>query len=103
MRGAENPRVFGSVTRGTDTPESDVDILVTVAPERVWELVNLAEDLSDLLGVHVDVVSEGGLKAKHAQLLRDARPIRRQTAPARTRRLRRSIAHCLTWLSTVRL
>lgn len=73
--GAKNPRVFGSVARGTDTPDSDIDILVAVAPENVWTFVNLSEDLSTLLGVRVDVVSEGGLRPKHDRVLRDARPL----------------------------
>lgn len=73
--GAERPRVFGSVARGTDTPDSDLDILVKLTPEHVWTFVNLPEDLSELLGVRVDVVPEGGLKTKHAQILRDAKPL----------------------------
>lgn len=74
-RGMENPRVFGSVARGTDIAGSDVDLLVRVPEGRAWDFLGLSEELSDLLGVHVDVVSEAGLKPKHAQLLRDARPL----------------------------
>lgn len=74
-RGAANPRVFGSVARGTDTPESDVDILVTVKPENAWEFVGLGRELSELLGVRVDVMSDGGLKEKHSHLIREARPL----------------------------
>ncbi|MDR0959256.1 MAG: nucleotidyltransferase domain-containing protein [Propionibacteriaceae bacterium] len=73
--GAELPRVFGSVARGTDTPESDLDILVRIRPEKAWDFVSLPRELSDLLGVHVDVVSEGGLKPKHHALLAEARPL----------------------------
>jgi predicted nucleotidyltransferase len=74
-RGGENPRVFGSVARGTDSAGSDIDIVVSVKPDRAWEFVSLPRELSELLGVHVDVVSEGGLKPKHAALLADARPL----------------------------
>ncbi|MGO1948485.1 MAG: nucleotidyltransferase family protein [Mycobacteriaceae bacterium] len=73
--GSENPRVFGSVATGTDTSDSDIDILVKVDPEHAWSFVNLSEDLSELLGVPVDVVSEGGLKPKHEKLVQDARPL----------------------------
>lgn len=73
--GAENPRVFGSVARGTDTVNSDIDLLVRVPPGCAWNFLVLAEDLSDLLGVRVDVVSERGLKPKHAQIIRDAKPL----------------------------
>ena len=51
-RGA-NPRVFGSVARGEDTEESDLDILVDPAgqdePVRSWR--DLQFELSELLGV----------------------------------------------------
>ena len=73
--GAENPRVFGSVGRGTDTPSSDIDILVSVAPEHAWGFVSLSRELSELLGVRVDVVSDRGLTSKHAEIVREARPL----------------------------
>jgi predicted nucleotidyltransferase len=73
--GAENPRVFGSVTRGEDGPGSDVDLLVRVDPVNAWRFVSLASALEELLGVPVDVVSEGGLKGKHAALLAQAVPL----------------------------
>lgn len=73
--GGENPRVFGSVARGTDTPESDLDLLVAVPPSRAWDFVSLPWELSELLGVHVDVVPEGGLSAKHVAILAEARPL----------------------------
>ena len=73
--GLRNPRVFGSVARGTDAPGSDIDILVDVPLESAWTFVSLPRQLSELLGVHVDLVSERGLKAKHSQLLEEARPL----------------------------
>ncbi|PFG42296.1 hypothetical protein ATJ88_0953 [Isoptericola jiangsuensis] len=73
--GGLNPRVYGSVARGDDTPASDLDLLVTVPPEAAWTFVSTARELSELLGVHVDVVSDGGLKEKHQQLLDEAVPL----------------------------
>lgn len=67
--------MFGSVARGTDAAGSDLDILVSVRPDRAWDFVSLPRELSELLGLHVDVVSDGGLKPKHAALLADARPL----------------------------
>lgn len=32
--GAENVRLFGSVVRGEEGPESDIDLLVTAGPQR---------------------------------------------------------------------
>jgi predicted nucleotidyltransferase/DNA-binding XRE family transcriptional regulator len=73
--GGRNPRVFGSVARGEDTPASDLDLLVTVPPEAAWTFVSTGRELSELLGVHVDVVSEGGLKEKHRAILDEAVPL----------------------------
>ncbi|GAA4729650.1 hypothetical protein GCM10023216_21480 [Isoptericola chiayiensis] len=73
--GGTNPRVFGSVARGTDTPASDLDLLVTVSPDAAWTFVSTARELSELLGVHVDVLSDGGLREKHRGVLDEAVPL----------------------------
>lgn len=58
-----DPRVFGSVARGEDVPGSDVDHLVRFdARASLYDLVDLQASLEELLGVSVDVVSEGGLR-----------------------------------------
>ncbi len=60
--GARNVRVFGSIVRGDDTPDSDVDFLVEVGPNRSFFFPGgLVADLEDLLGRRVDVVTEKGL------------------------------------------
>ena len=67
--GAFFVRVFGSVSRGEQKTNSDVDFLVRFEPERsLLDHAGLIEDLGMLLGVHVDVVDEGGL----SPYLRDA-------------------------------
>jgi predicted nucleotidyltransferase/DNA-binding XRE family transcriptional regulator len=61
--GASNVRVFGSVARGQETPESDVDILVDLAPQTsLVTLGRLERALSDVLGVPVDVVPAHDLR-----------------------------------------
>jgi predicted nucleotidyltransferase len=56
-RGATNVRVFGSVARGEAGPESDVDFLIDLAPERtLFDLSGLILELEDALGRKVDVV-----------------------------------------------
>lgn len=58
-RGAA-PLVFGSVARGTDSPESDVDLLVTFAEDAgITDLLAMEDALAALLTVPVDVVSAG--------------------------------------------
>ncbi len=60
--GARNIRVFGSVARGEEGPDSDLDFLVDLEPHRnLFDLGNLVMDLQDLLGRKVDVVEPEGL------------------------------------------
>lgn len=61
--GAYNVRVFGSVARGEAAPDSDIDLLVSFGKgANLYELSNLWQDLRDLLGREVNVISEGGLR-----------------------------------------
>ncbi|MBI3941710.1 MAG: nucleotidyltransferase family protein [Chloroflexi bacterium] len=60
--GAYNVRIFGSVARGEAGPESDLDLLVEMAPDHSpWFPAGLILELEDLLGQKVDVVTENGL------------------------------------------
>lgn len=60
--GARNVRIFGSVARGDDDKKSDVDFLVEMKPGRsLLDLVALNDDLEQLLGRPVDVVTERGI------------------------------------------
>lgn len=73
---AVDVRVFGSVARGDDVPGSDVDLLVRFSPKAsLFDQVQLAQDLQDLLGVRVDVVSEAGLRDGHDEIRAQARPL----------------------------
>jgi predicted nucleotidyltransferase len=61
-RGAFNVRVFGSIARGDEREDSDVDFLVDMEAGRsLLDLGGLLMDLQDLLGRKVDVVTEKGL------------------------------------------
>ncbi len=60
--GARNVRVFGSVVRGESGALSDVDLLVEMEPGRsLIDFVGLWQDLEDMLGSRVDVLSDGGV------------------------------------------
>lgn len=62
QHGARNVRVFGSVARGEDRPDSDVDLLVDVEPGRsLLDVIALEQDLEVLLGRPVDVQTDAGL------------------------------------------
>jgi uncharacterized protein len=55
--------VFGSWARGEQTPESDVDLLVTFSePVGYFELLALEDALDDLLSTHVDLATPGALR-----------------------------------------
>lgn len=75
--GARDVRVFGSVARGEERPDSDVDVLVTLEPGRtLLDLARLELRLEGLLGRPVDVVTEAGLREPvRAAALRDAVPV----------------------------
>jgi uncharacterized protein len=60
--GARNVRVFGSMARGDDRPDSDVDLLVDIEPGRtLLDVIALEQDLEELLGRPVEVLTDGGL------------------------------------------
>jgi len=63
--GVRSLGVFGSYVRGEERPGSDVDVLVEFednAKPSLFGLVALQEELSDALGVKVDLVEKKGLK-----------------------------------------
>lgn len=60
--GARDVRIFGSLARGEPGPESDLDLLVHMEAGRSYlDLVALWQDLEELLGKKVDVISDGGV------------------------------------------
>ena len=68
--GASNVRVFGSVARGEATPESDIDLLITVQDGvSMFDLVGLWLDLQDLLGRNVSLVTDDPLP-RHERFMR---------------------------------
>lgn len=74
--GVQNPRVFGSAARGEDRPGSDLDLLVTVpAGKGLFALLGFGRAAEAVLGVHVDVVTDGGLGEHHTEISEDAVPV----------------------------
>ena len=61
--GVSNLRVFGSVARGEDRPDSDVDLLADLPPGlSLFGLSRLEADLEGILGTRVDLSPAAGLK-----------------------------------------
>lgn len=53
--GVTSMRLFGSMARGDNRPDSDVDVFVEMPP-RIFQIVGLQQFLEDMLGVAVDVI-----------------------------------------------
>jgi RNA polymerase sigma-70 factor, ECF subfamily len=75
--GVENVRVFGSEARGESGPESDVDLLIRLAPGRGFrDLMDFCDEIERALRRKVDVVVEDGLSPLIRQrVLREAVPL----------------------------
>jgi uncharacterized protein len=57
--------VFGSVSRGTSGPDSDIDILVRYyKTPGLFDFLSLKKYLETIMGKPVDLVTEGALKKK---------------------------------------
>ncbi len=74
---ASNPRVFGSVARGEDTEESDLDILIDpTSNTTLFDIGGIYNDLTSLLGVEVDILTPNSLPEKFRdRVLAEATPI----------------------------
>jgi predicted nucleotidyltransferase len=59
--GIEKIGLFGSVARGTETPESDVDIVVKFKTPIGFKFIALVEYLENLLNSKVDVLTLDGI------------------------------------------
>ncbi|MFW0792490.1 nucleotidyltransferase domain-containing protein [Gordonia sp. CPCC 205515] len=68
--GLGDVRVFGSVARRADGPDSDLDIVVARAfGIGLLEIAAFAAEATELLGMEVDVVTDGGLPEGHEILV----------------------------------
>lgn len=66
--GARNPRLFGSVARGEDGPDSDVDLMIDLPRGLgIFTLMRIQDEAEKLLGVRVDVVAANGMPPEVVQ------------------------------------
>ena len=57
--------LFGSTLRDDFRPDSDVDLLVVFEPPNpwtLWDFIDMREELAQIFGRHVDLVSKKGLR-----------------------------------------
>ena len=75
--GVRNVRVFGSMARGDADDASDIDLLVSLAPDKTGlALGALLMDVQSLLGRRVEVLTESGLHpAIRDRVLKEAQPL----------------------------
>lgn len=69
--------IFGSVARGDERPDSDIDFLVELAPDaRPFEILAIGAALEAALGVKVDVGTSGSLRPRlRDEVLAEAVPL----------------------------
>lgn len=76
QHGVSNVRVVGSVARNEATPDSDVDLLITIPLRSVFDLVGLWLDLQELLDYDVSIIPDSTPNEAFMQsLLEDAVPL----------------------------
>ena len=64
-RGVAHAALFGSVARGDDRPDSDIDIMVEIAPDArmdVFRYIGIVHMIEDLFPVRVDVSNRDAQK-----------------------------------------
>ncbi len=74
---ARNARFFGSVLRNEDVEGSDLDILIdTTSETTLFDVGAIQAEISELLGVEVDVLTPGALPEKwKMDVLSRAQPV----------------------------
>jgi predicted nucleotidyltransferase len=75
--GASNPRLFGSVARREDRPESDIDFLIDMESGRsLVDLIGLQHALESRLGRRVDLLTPAALnRHMRERILAEARSL----------------------------
>ena len=67
--------IFGSALRADFRPDSDVDVLVSFAPEAtvsLFDMVNMQDELKQIFGRDVDLISKHGVENSRNYLRRKA-------------------------------
>ncbi len=77
--GVKDIRVFGSVVRGEDAPESDIDLLINMCKGKdLFDMIDFKLETEDMLNIgrELDVVPENGLyHLLREPILSEAQPL----------------------------
>lgn len=61
--------VFGSVARGQNTPNSDLDLLINLeSPIDLFKFMEIWDDLEDLLKIKIDLVTDKALRGSNKRV-----------------------------------
>ena len=63
--------IFGSYARNEQSPTSDLDLLVEFHSRVGSEFIELGDELEDLLGIKVDLVSKKGIKPRYLERIKE--------------------------------
>jgi len=65
----ESMAIFGSYSREENTDESDLDILVEFNDKIGIRFVDLADEIEEIVGIKVDLVSRNGIKDRYLEAI----------------------------------
>ena len=63
--------IFGSYARNEQSPTSDLDLLVESHSRVGSEFIELGDELEELLGIKVDLVSKNGVKPRYLEQIKE--------------------------------
>jgi predicted nucleotidyltransferase len=63
--------IFGSYAREEQSPKSDLDVLVEFHSRVGSEFIELGDELEELLGIKVDLVSKNGIKPRYFERIKE--------------------------------
>lgn len=81
LDGLTNPRLFGSVARGEEREDSDLDLLVTMThPLGLMSIARVERDLSAVVGRPVDLVIDAAIRPDlHDKIMKCGSPVTRSS------------------------
>lgn len=63
--------IFGSYARNEQKEASDLDLMVEFHSRIGSEFIELADELEEILGIKVDLVSKNGIKERYFERIKD--------------------------------
>ncbi len=61
--------LFGSYSRGEETKDSDVDVMVELSVPDGMAFIRLSHELEEIIKIKVDLVSKGGMKERYMRAI----------------------------------